>query len=426
MRWVVWLVVLFAVAVVAAMTLGANDGLASFYWRGWRLDVSLNLFILVLVAGFVGAAGSVRFARWLWGMPERARAWREGRREQALQEAQREALIEFMAARYSRAVKAAQRAQNLLRDAGPRPGHAEALAVNHLLAALALHRLRDRPARQEQADAVAACLSAGTPGSVSEGAAAAARATSLLEGLHLLGAEWALDDRDAAACLNQLEQLAPGAARRIHAQRLRLQAHRMAAQPAEALKSARLLAKHQAFTPQAATSLLRTLAVDVLHTARDAEGLQRLWLELDREDRQDIGVTCQAAALAARYAGQAWARKILRPLFEAFSSLAAEQREEVAAALCAVVQGVEPEWLALVEPLESRHAREPVVAAAVAFVYAERQLWGKAQGLLEQTARGQAPVSIRREAWCRLAMLAQQREQEAQAQACFRAAALLR
>ena len=31
MRFVIWLVLLFVVAVVAALTLGSNDGLASFY-----------------------------------------------------------------------------------------------------------------------------------------------------------------------------------------------------------------------------------------------------------------------------------------------------------------------------------------------------------------------------------------------------------
>ncbi len=51
MRGVIWLVLLFVVAVVAATTLGSNDGLVSIYWRGWRTDLSLNLFvILVLVA----------------------------------------------------------------------------------------------------------------------------------------------------------------------------------------------------------------------------------------------------------------------------------------------------------------------------------------------------------------------------------------
>ena len=50
MRNVVWLVLLFAVAVVAALTLGDNAGMASFYWGGWRIDLSLNFFILAALA----------------------------------------------------------------------------------------------------------------------------------------------------------------------------------------------------------------------------------------------------------------------------------------------------------------------------------------------------------------------------------------
>ena len=50
MRTVIWLVLLFAVAVVAALTLGDNTGLASFYWSGWRLDLSLNFFLIVAIA----------------------------------------------------------------------------------------------------------------------------------------------------------------------------------------------------------------------------------------------------------------------------------------------------------------------------------------------------------------------------------------
>jgi uncharacterized protein HemY len=108
MKLVVWLVLLFVVAVVAAMTLGANDGLASFYWRGWRLDLSLNFFIMALLGAFIGLSTSVRLTRWLIGLPARAKAWRTERREQALQSAQRQALLESFAARYSRAVKAAR------------------------------------------------------------------------------------------------------------------------------------------------------------------------------------------------------------------------------------------------------------------------------------------------------------------------------
>ena len=43
MRAVIWFTLLFAIAVVAATTLGTNDGLVSIYWGGWRMDVSLRI-----------------------------------------------------------------------------------------------------------------------------------------------------------------------------------------------------------------------------------------------------------------------------------------------------------------------------------------------------------------------------------------------
>jgi uroporphyrin-III C-methyltransferase len=39
-RGVIWLVLLFVVAVVAATTFGRNDGLVSIYWGGWRVPTS--------------------------------------------------------------------------------------------------------------------------------------------------------------------------------------------------------------------------------------------------------------------------------------------------------------------------------------------------------------------------------------------------
>lgn len=423
MRLVVWIILLFAVAVVTAMTLGANDGLASFYWRGWRLDVSLNLFILGLLAAFAALIGSVRLTRWLIGLPARAQAWRNERREQALQAAQREALLESFAARYSRAVKAAQRAQGLTADLPDRFGLAETQTINHLLAALALHRLGDRVGRDEQARLAQACLDTATASR--EAGNARARAPSAGEGLALMRAEWALDDHDAQAALALLAQLPPGASRRIQAQRLRLQAHQLAHQPAEALKSVRLLAKHQAFKPDIARSLSRTLAMAVLDTARDAERLQRLWMELEREDRQDSSVLAHAVRRAAGLDASAWARRVLRLAWESASALAPDQRELLATSLWRVVRGIEPEWLGPVETLAVSHAREPMVVAVAAAVYAERQLWGKAQPLLEQTARSAVALDVRRDAWCRLAQLALSKDDHATAHHCFRQAAEL-
>ena len=40
MRSIIWFLLLFAVAVVAATTLGTNDGVVSIYWGSWRFDTS--------------------------------------------------------------------------------------------------------------------------------------------------------------------------------------------------------------------------------------------------------------------------------------------------------------------------------------------------------------------------------------------------
>jgi len=102
MRQVVWLLMMFAIAVLAASTLGANDGLVSIYWAPWRVDLSINVFVLLLLAaGFVGhvLTGAVSG---LIDLPQRARQWRTQQREAAVQRAMREAVAQLFAGRYGR------------------------------------------------------------------------------------------------------------------------------------------------------------------------------------------------------------------------------------------------------------------------------------------------------------------------------------
>jgi HemY protein len=102
----------------------------------------------------------------------------------------------------------------------------------HLLAAGSLHRLQDRAPRRQLRR-----LSPAGPG----------RCTRCGRRCALLAAEWAVEDRDAPARWSCWPCCRPGVARRTQALRLKLQATRLARQPLEALHTARLLAKHQAF-----------------------------------------------------------------------------------------------------------------------------------------------------------------------------------
>src|SRR5678815_3051698 len=96
MRVTIWFVLLFAVAVVAASTFGTNDGLASFYWGGWRLDVSLNLFLLVLIGTCFLIVAVIQALNSLVGLPRRAREWRVARRDRSGQAALRDALAQYL------------------------------------------------------------------------------------------------------------------------------------------------------------------------------------------------------------------------------------------------------------------------------------------------------------------------------------------
>jgi HemY protein len=414
MRVVIWLVLLFVLAVVAATTLGTNDGLVTFYWQGWRLDLSLNLFLIALVASCVVLVAAIQGARSLVGLPRRAREWRVARRDHAAQGALREALAQYFGGRYTRAQKAAQRALAIQADTPEMPQDNDFSVLGHLLAAGSLHRLQERTQRDEQMR------------QAFDLARRSAAARPVEEGARLLAAEWALDDRDAPRALDLLAELPPGVARRTHALRLRLQAARLAHQPQEALKTARLLAKHQGFSEGAALGLLRALAFESLDGARDADQVRRIWLQLESADRRDPLVAARAAARMAALGAAEEARAWLRPFMEDLADFSADERAALALALIAARGGIGPEWLPRLEAAVQSHPREGALAFAAGAVLAERQLWGKARTLLGQAAADDAlGVPARRRAWVMVAELAEREgDGEASRQAYARAARL--
>ncbi len=412
MRGVIWLVLLFVVAVVAATTLGSNDGLVSLYWGGWRTDLSLNLFVLLVVGSCVVMVLAAQAINALLALPKRAGDWRALRRERAAQAALREALAEFFGARYGRARKAAQRALSIQPETPMLRNDAQFSMLAQLLAAGSLHRLQDKPRRDET---LRQALKAGRQSG--PGADDAAR---------LLATEWALEDRDAARALEMLNALPPGAARRTHALRLKLQATRLARQPLEALQTARLLANHQAFSPLVAQALLRSLVSETLESAHDPQQLRRLWAQFDAADRRDPQVAARAAQRAVQLQAHDEARQWLRPFWDRLAELAREDREQVALALIDARSGIGVDWLPRLESAAQAYGHESAVVAAVGMVYAERGLWGKARRLLEQAAAAPALVSrTRRAAWRQLAILAREENDETRAVECERLAANL-
>jgi HemY protein len=215
-------------------------------------------------------------------------------------------------------------------------------------------------------------------------------------------------------------------ARRTHALRLKLQATRLGQQPHEALKTARLLAKHQGFSKVAAQGLLRSLAAESLATAHDTDQLRRIWMQFDNADRRDPVVAANAATRAAELGAPEEGRVWLRPFWDRLDEMTADDRAAVAYGLVAALPGIGPDWLQRLEAAAQAFPRESAIALAVGSALAERRLWGKARVLLE-TAAGDADLAVaqRRQAWLALARLAEEEGDHERAVQCFEAAARL-
>jgi HemY protein len=413
MRGVIWLLLLAGVAALAATLLGGNGNTVTIYWAPWRLDLSLNFFILLLVLALIAGNILLQGITALAGMPRRAREWRVARRDRTAQAALRDSIAQFFGGRYGRAQKAAQRAVAIQADTPELAHDREFTALGHLLAAGSLHRLQDRVRRDEQLErALSVAQSAG------------ARAAE--EGAQLLAAEWALDDRNARRTLELLAQLPPGVSRRTQALRLKLQAARLAQQPVEALRTARLLAKHQAFSAAAAQGLLRALASEAIDVTRDIDQLKRVWREFDAADRRDVLVAARAAQHLVTLGALEEARAWLRPFWDRLEELPADDRRALALALARAVEGIGPEWLPRLESALRAYPGDAAISYMVGRVFASRELWGKARQLLEPAAANAGlEWGARREAWLLLAAMAEHDGDHERASRAFRNAATL-
>lgn len=245
-------------------------------------------------------------------------------------------------------------------------------------------------------------------------------------------ARWALDDHDPAASLAWLERLPQGAARRTLALRIKLKAARQARQSAAALETARLLAKHRAFSSEAARSLLRSLAGDLIDTAHDSAQLQAIWASLDSSERAMPALALRAAQRMMTLGGDhGQVREWLRPVWDQMLLLPEAFADVHGVRLVRVLEAgmSHPDelggldWLARVEAAQQSNPGDPTLQYLAGMACLHRQLWGKAQLLLSQSVRQLHDAGLRRSAWRALADLAEQRGDVAAAAHAWKQAA---
>ncbi len=424
MRSALWLAALFAVAVALALFAGDNQGTVTVFWPPHRIDLSVNLVLLLLGLLFVLVHLSLRAVAAMAELPRQARRWRSQQRERATYALLLDAMTQFAAGRYLRARKAAEGAllrEQALAESGESPAHAAALrAQAHMLAADSAHALQDRGRRDAH---LARAL-----GSAGGGQAPA----ELREGVLLRAARWALHDRDPLGALARLDELPTGAHRRTAALRIKLKAARQSGRSEAAMDTARLLAKHRAFSPEAARSLVRGLAAELIDQAHDPSQLQAVWQSLDASERHMPELALRAVQrLLALGGDHAVVRQWLKPVWDemlvtpdAFSDANRVRLVRVLeSGMATTGEPSDQQWLARVEAAQQANPRNATLQYLAGIACLQRGLWGRAQLLLTQAARHLDDDGLRRQAWRALAEMAEQRgDVEAAGEAWKRAA----
>jgi HemY protein len=412
MRAALWFLGLFGIAVAVALFAGNNQGTVTLFWPPYRVDLSLNLVLLSLLGFMVVLHFALRALDGLLDIPRQARFWRAQQKERAMHAALLDALSHLVAGRFLRARKSAESAlaqeRSLSMTTEPPPHAAHLTALSHLLVAESAQALQDVASRDLHLKLALAIPGSATTATVSQ---------ETREGVQLRAARWALEDREPQNALNLLAELPQGVARRTIALRIKLKAARLTGQTEQALETARLLAKHGAFSRDAGRVMVRGLAIEFINSAYDGSQLERVWAALTPAEREMPELAVQAAQRLLSLQGDgAIARAWLFPVWEhmasdpvAFTERFGEiWRFKLVRSIEATLASLDSAWLARLETLQQKYPRLADLQYLVATACMQRQLWGKAQQLMTQATTGLKDPSLLRSAWKARAQLAEQ------------------
>jgi HemY protein len=353
MKTLLWALWLALVAAAIAVLLQNNQGSVVAIAPPWRIDFSLNFFILIalLSAWLCFRAGRI-FQR-LRDFPERVRAYRERRSELGALRGLREALKALFEGRFARAERAAQRAQSVPPVA----------ALAALVGARAAHRMQEYQRRERW-------LERAEPD--------AELATARL----VLSAEMWSEQRDNARALRIIEQLHETGARHIHAMRIALVAHLQSSHWDEAIRIVRVLDKHRGLPPPASLAY-RVLAYrgQLRESEADPVALLRVWNAIPAADRAAPELAIEAAGCFNRLGrGNDAAHALEHALKTQWTEgLLDEYARCVGINVSSAIAQVES-WM-------QQHGRSAAALRCLGRICLQARLWGKARNYLEESQR---------------------------------------
>lgn len=360
MRWIVWVLLAFALAVGLALMMRFNHGNVAILWPPYRIELSGNLALVLMAVGFVTLHLVLNATARALSLPQRVRDYRARRRDERATTALRDSVLAFFEGRLGRVERHASLAQ-----ASPATAGAAAL-----IAARSAQRLHEAERRDRWLGHAA-------------GAPEAAQA------LEMTQAELAVEDRRPEQAIEIVERMHAGGARHLVSLRTALRAYEQAERWNEVLRTLRLVEKRDALHP-AAVRRMRIRATEgvLARMGGDAAAIRELWRSLRSEERAlpEVASTF-ASALAAAGAPDDARRIAEQGLDAAFS----EPLVGVYGRLGGLPLRTRLERL---EGWRQRYGDEPALLLALGRTCAGERLWGKAEEYLVLALRSRPTVAV--------------------------------
>src|SRR5215471_7888526 len=347
MRALVWIVALFAVAVALTLAARYSPGYVLLVLPTHRVELSLNLAVVLLVVAFVAVYGLVRALSLTLALPSKAVEFQRDQRRARARRAFQDAVRAFFEGRFGRAERAARQA--LEQD--------EAVGLSLVLAARSAHELGARQTRDEYLRD----MEIRTPQDAY---------------LRLMTqAELLLDEQrypDAVQTLGQLPD------KHTAALRLELKAQQLTRNWDRVLQLLPQLEQRGVLEPALLEQIKRHAQTETLkRQGLDTQSLRAAWARLSPEDRKDNRIAAAAGRCFIALGQGSDAHRLIEDSLEAnwdasllplyVESLPRDARRHLERA-----EG----WL-------QQHRSDPALLLALGQLCMHQELWGKARSYLE-------------------------------------------
>ena len=358
MRGLMWVLAVFALAVGLSLAAHLNDGYAILVLPPYRVELSLNFAILLVLAGFTLGYLLLRLVTHTVRLPLHVREFRERRRVEKGRAAMLAALQALFEGRYARAEKAAAGAYEL----------GEAPALSALIAARAASEMRELERRDQW------LARAESHDADSRQARLAVQASLLL------------DDRRYEDALEVLRELSESGPKRISTQRMLMKAHQRLGHWDEVRRLAAALGKRGVLVEVAATQLRISAQIEALRQqAGDAAQLAARWQRT--EDKLDARIARTAAQLFIARGDCRRAHEIVEAALQAGwnEQLILLYGDCLGADVLAQIERAE-NWL-------KARPRDRALLLTLGRLCLQQELWGTAQSYLEASLSEEASRS---------------------------------